>query len=135
MASVALEGITVLSDDVDRLARFFENGLDLTVAVREEHYVAFAGDGVRLAIFRRSHMGANTHNHPSFSGPRGNQAFELNFECADAAGVDRAFGRVVEHGATAIASPVTTEWGHYTAFFADPEGNIHSLFAVVSLPS
>ena len=132
MASVALEGITVLADDVDRLARFYENGLELTVAVREEHYVAFAGDGVRLAIFRRSHMGANTHHHSSFSGPRGSQAFELNFECADPAEVDRAYGRVIDCGAAAIASPVTTDWGHYTAFFADPEGNIHSLFAVVA---
>lgn len=131
MASVALEGVTVLADDVDRLARFFEEAVGLEVAVREEHYVAFAGAGVRLAIFRRGLMGANTHDHPSFTGPRGCQAFELNFECADARDVDRTYLRLVGLGATAIASPVATDWGHYTGFFADPEGNVHSLFAVL----
>jgi len=29
MAPIALEGITVLADDVDGLARFFERGLEL----------------------------------------------------------------------------------------------------------
>ena len=131
MAPIALEGITVLADDVDGLARFLERALELPVAVREEHYVSFDLPGVRLAIFRRALMGANTSDHPSFSGARGRQAFELNFECADAAEVDRALARMIAHGATVIAAPVTTDWGHYTAFFADPEGNIHSLFAVL----
>jgi len=131
MASPALEGITVLAEDVDRLARFFEEALDLSVAVREEHYVAFAVPGMRLAIFRRSLMGANTRDHPSFRVPRGAQSFELNFECPNTAEVERSYERVVAHGATPIASPVTTDWGHFTGFFADPEGNIHSLFAVL----
>ena len=131
MAPIALEGITVLADDVDGLARFLERALELPVAVREEHYVAFDLPGVRLAIFRRALMGANTSDHPSFRGARGRQTFELNFECVDAAEVDRTFARVVAHEATAIAAPVETKWGHYTAFFADPEGNIHSLFAVL----
>lgn len=130
MASIALEGITVLADDVDAVARFYENAFGLTVAVREEHYVAFVDDGVRLAIFRRGLMGASTHDHPSFRGERGSQTFELNFECADAAEVERSFARAIEHGATAVAAPVVTDWGHFTGFFADPEGNIHSLFAV-----
>lgn len=131
MASVALEGITVLTDDVDALARFYEVALGLPVAVREEHYVAFAAPGVRLAIFRRSLMGSNTHGHPSFGGARGTQAFELNFECLDASEVERMFRQVVAHGAAPVAAPVATEWGHFTGFFADPEGNIHSLFAVL----
>jgi len=131
MASVAFEGITVLADDVDRLARFFETALELPVTVREEHYVAFETAGVRLAVFRREHMAANTHDHPSFRGRRNTQAFELNFECADAAAVDLSFARIVALGGTAIAAPVVTDWGHFTAFFADPEGNIHSLFAVL----
>lgn len=131
MTPIALEGITVLADDVARLANFYEHGVGLAVAVREEHYVGFAGGGIRLAIFRRELMGANTADHPSFSGPRGTQAFELNFECATPDEVDRMFRHLHERGATPIAEPTDTEWGHHTAFFADPEGNIHSLFAVL----
>ena len=130
MVSPTLEGITVLADDVDGLARFYERALDLPVTVREENYVAFAAPGMRLAIFRRKLMG----DHASFHVPRGAQAFELNFECTDAAAVDLAYLRVLDHGAAPIATPVATDWGHYTAFFADPEGNIHSLFAVLRAP-
>ena len=132
MARVTLEGVTVLTNDVESLARFYELALNMVVAVREDHYVAFDAPGIRLAIFRRSLMSGNTSDHPSFRGPRGSQAFELNFECANRSEVELAFRRVVDHGGTPIASPVETEWGHFTAFFADPEGNIHSIFAVLS---
>lgn len=131
MAQAALEGITVLADDVDRLAAFLEDGLGLPVAVREPHYVAFATPGVRLAIFRRGLMGASTDDHPSFRGPRGAQAFELNFECATVEEVEATYRTVLAHGATSIRPPSATSWRHVTAFFADPEGNIHSLFAVL----
>nr|WP_213814285.1 VOC family protein [Glaciihabitans sp. dw_435] len=76
-------------------------------------------------------MSGNTSDHPSFRAPRGNQAFELNFECANRSDVELAFRRVVDHGGAPIASPAETGWGHFTVFFADPEGNIHSLFAVL----
>lgn len=133
MTSAHLEGITVLADDVPGLARFFEDGLALTVAVREENYVAFDGPGVRFAIFSRPLMGPSTHDHPSFRAARTGQAFELNFECPTPAEVHTLFERVLAAGAEPIATPVATDWGHFSAFFADPEGNIHSLFAV--LPS
>ena len=131
MTSIALEGITVLADDVAQLAEFYERGVGLAVAVREPHYVAFSGSGIRLAIFERGLMGANTHDHPSFAAPRGAQAFELNFECETVDEVERMFRHLVEHGATSIAEPADMDWGHFTGFFADPEGNIHSLFAVL----
>lgn len=133
MIRAQLEGITVLADDVSGLARFFEDGLGLTVAVREEHYVAFEGPGTRFAIFSRPLMGPNTHDHPSYRTRRTGQAFELNFECPTPAEVHLLLDRVVAAGAELTASPVETDWGHFAAFFADPEGNIHSLFAV--LPS
>ena len=31
----------------------------------------------------------------------------------------------------AIAAPTERDWGHLTGFFADPEGNIDSLCAVL----
>lgn len=121
MTDVRLEGITVLAGDVQRLADFFDGVLGFRIAVREDAYVELQTEGVRFAIFARALMGGNTHDHPSFAEQRRGQAFELNFECT----------RVVARGAQLIAEPVETSWGHFTAFFADPEGNIHSLFAVL----
>ena len=127
-----LEGVTLLADDVAGMADFYEHALGFEVAVREPDYVALGGPvGVRLAIFRRAGMGAHTHDHPSFTTPRSGQAVELNFQCASPDQVRTRFAELVEHGAVAIAAPMERDWGHLTGFFADPEGNIHSLFAVL----
>lgn len=126
-----LEGITVLADDVTALTAFFRDALGLRPALVEEHYAAFEGDGVRFAVFSRPGMGANTHDHPDYRMPRSGQAFELNFECADVAAVDHRLAQIVTLGGLVVAAPVRTTWGHYSAFFADLEGNIHSLFAVL----
>jgi catechol 2,3-dioxygenase-like lactoylglutathione lyase family enzyme len=133
MDDLLLEGITILADDVAATARFYEHALGFAVVVREPDYVALESrTGVRLAVFRRSGMGAHTHDHPSFREPRRGQGFELNFECSTPAAVTERFADLVARGATAIAEPAPRDWGHVTGFFADPEGNIHSLFAVVS---
>jgi len=129
MTDVHLEGITVLADDVHRLADFFDGVLGLAVVVREAHYVELSSPGVRFAIFSRSGMGPNTGNHPSFFESRRGQSFELNFQCAAVSDVDRIFDDLVTRGAEPVARPTATAWGHHTGFFADPEGNIHSLFA------
>ena len=127
-----LEGATLLADDVAGMADFYEHALGFEVTVREPDYVALGGPvGVRLAIFRRAGMGAHTHDHPSFTTPRSGQAVELNFQCASPDQVRTRFAELVEHGAVAIAAPMERDWGHLTGFFADPEGNIHSLFAVL----
>jgi catechol 2,3-dioxygenase-like lactoylglutathione lyase family enzyme len=132
MTGLTLEGITLLADDVAAMAAFYEDALGFEVVTRETDYVALdSRTGVRLAIFRRAGMGEHTHDHPSFSSPRAGQAVELNFECTTPDGVSVRFEELVELGAVAIAEPAERDWGHLSGFFADPEGNIHSLFAVM----
>jgi uncharacterized glyoxalase superfamily protein PhnB len=121
----------MLADDVAGMAAFYEHALGFEVAVREEDYVALSGTGVRLAIFRRSGMSAHTQHHPSYRAKRRGQAVELNFECGSPDQVRVRFAELVRRGATVVAHPAEREWGHLTGFFADPEGNIHSLFAVI----
>lgn len=127
---VKLEGITVLALDVPRLTRFYRDVLGFKVLVEEEHYKEFENDGVRLAIFSAPLMAGNTNGHYSFLEERKGQAFELNFECDSPEDVYARYDDFVSKGATGITAPKVTSWGHTTGFFADPEGNIHSLFAV-----
>ncbi|WP_238403676.1 hypothetical protein [Paenibacillus paridis] len=47
---VQLEGITVLSNDVSGLARFYNEVLGFVAVIEEGHYVEFVNDGVRFAI-------------------------------------------------------------------------------------
>jgi len=47
--------------------------------------------------------------------------FGINVDDRDA--VDELFDSAVAAGATAVARPVKREWGGYSAYIADPEGN------------
>lgn len=127
---VRLEGVTMLANDVSALANFYRDAIGFHVAIEEEHYVELENKGVRLAICSRPLMAENTSDHYSFIENRRGQAFELNFECDSPEAVYHLFAEFVAKGATAIAEPTIKPWGHVTGFFADPEGNIHSLFAV-----
>jgi uncharacterized glyoxalase superfamily protein PhnB len=129
---VKLEGITLLANDVAALAEFYRDVIGFKVVVEEEHYAELENTGVRLAICSRSLMADNTHGHASFLQQRAGQAVELNFECESPETVYLLFHQYIAKGAAAIAEPVIKPWGHTTGFFADPEGNIHSLFAVNS---
>jgi catechol 2,3-dioxygenase-like lactoylglutathione lyase family enzyme len=124
--------ITVLADDAPTLARFYRDVLGFQVANDLGQYVEFAHEGVRFAICARNVM-ANATQHPSFKLPGSGQAFELAFPLDTPEALDRAYAEIIAGGATPVASPAVMPWGQKTAFFADPEGNIHELFA--DLPS
>ncbi|MCD1260025.1 VOC family protein [Paenibacillus athensensis] len=128
--NMKLEGITVLANDVARLAAFYRDVLGFRTVVEEGHYVEFDNKGVRLAICSKPLMADNTSQHPSFMEERAGQAFELNFECETPEEVHRVYHDLVAQGAVGITAPQSKSWGHTTGFFADPEGNIHSIFAV-----
>jgi uncharacterized glyoxalase superfamily protein PhnB len=53
----------------------------------------------------------------------------LAFECADAAGVDATFTRVVDAGFQAKREPWDAFWGQRYAQVLDPDGNQVDLFA------
>lgn len=125
-----LEGITVMTNDVARLARFYSEVLGFKLVIEEGHYAEFDNNGVRLAICVKSLMADNTNGHYSFIEDRMGQAFELNFECESPEAVYDMYREIVSKGATSITEPRSMSWGHTTGFFADPDGNIHSLFAV-----
>jgi len=127
---VKLEGLTLMADDVSRLGRFYHEVIGFEYVVNDSHYVEFHNDGIRLAICAKALMADNTNGHVSFIEGRRGQALELNFECATPEEVNATYREFVAKGAAGITEPKAMSWGHTTGFFADPEGNIHSIFAV-----
>ncbi len=125
-AKIAL--ITILTDDVPRLVAFYRDVLGFATENAMDDYTEFASEGVRFAVCKRAIL-ADSTRHPRFSeAPRG-QAFELAFPLPSREEVDRAYAAIVAAGATAVQPPALMPWGQRTAFFADPDGNIHELFA------
>jgi lactoylglutathione lyase len=124
--------ITILTDDVVRLVTFYREALGFTLkdptSDGDTTYVEFASDGVRFAICARSVMYTATE-HDAYQQPRQGETFELAFPCADAAEVEAAYTALLTKGAQGIKPPARMPWGQTTAFFADPDGNIHEIFA------
>ncbi|MBL7056297.1 VOC family protein [Candidatus Woesearchaeota archaeon] len=57
------------------------------------------------------------------------QSFELAFSVPTPNEVDKTYEEIVKKGATPIKSANDMPWNQRTAFFADPDGNIHEIFA------
>lgn len=122
--------ISVLTSDAPALAAFYRDVLGLPVQGNNgDDYVEFATAGVRFAVCARAEMTKAT-THPSYAEERRGQAFELAFLCDTPEAVDATCAAIVAKGATPVQAPAAMPWGHHAAFFADPEGNIHELFAV-----
>jgi lactoylglutathione lyase len=120
--------ITILTDNVPALCRFYQAALGFSVKTDMGEYVEFESEGVRFAVCARSVMKSATGDL-SFTETRVGQSFELAFPLVLPEKVDEAYAEIVAKGAKPIQSPASMPWGQRTAFFADPDGNIHELFA------
>ena len=120
--------ITILTDDVKRLADFYQSVLGFQILQDLGQYVELVNPGVRFAICARSVMESATGNE-EFNEPRSGQCFELAFPVDSVDEVDQAYADIIRKGALSIRPPANMPWNQRTAFFADPDGYIHELFA------
>jgi uncharacterized glyoxalase superfamily protein PhnB len=120
--------ITILANNVTALARFYQEALGFSVKQDSGEYVELESPNVRFSICTRAVMFGAT-DHVSYQEPRAGQAFELAFPVESPADVDHAYAEIIAKGAVPIKPPADMPWNQRTAFFADPEGNIHELFA------
>ncbi len=120
--------ITLLTDDVPRLSAFYRDVLGFAVKQDSGSYFEFHSEGVRFAICARSIL-KDASGHASYDEARRGHAFELAFPCDSPEEVDRAYANLLAKGATAVHTPENMPWNQRTAMFADPDGNIHEIFA------
>jgi uncharacterized glyoxalase superfamily protein PhnB len=126
--------VTVLADDALRLVEFFCTTLGFRVKNGHNDYIELDNDGVRFAICSRATMESVT-GHRSYGSIRRGQMFALSFPMRTHQEVDEAYAELVTKGAVPVQPPKTTPWGQRAAYFADPEGNIHELFADLPRPA
>ncbi|MEO7000285.1 MAG: VOC family protein [Ktedonobacterales bacterium] len=122
--------VTIIVEDIQMMKQFYQNALGFVMKTDVGEYVEFATPGVRFSLCER-HVLADATHHASYSQTKRGQSFELAFPFASPAEVDAAYTHVVAVGGTPVQGPTNMPWGQRTAFFADPEGNIHELFAEV----
>lgn len=87
-----------------------------------ESFVAYDAGGVRLALYPILLLGAEAAPDEGVPAPGWN-GITLGMNLSDRADVDPEFDRALAAGATEVTRPVEREWGGYSGYVADPEGN------------
>lgn len=120
--------ITILTDNFQELFAFYSGVLGFIPKTDMEQYAEFESDGVRFALCDREVMYDATGDE-SYTIPAKGHAFELAFPVNTPTDVDTEYGNLISKGARGIKEPADMPWGQRTTFFADPDGNIHEIFA------
>ncbi|MDN4613814.1 VOC family protein [Leifsonia sp. F6_8S_P_1B] len=114
--------IRIITDDVDRLAAFYERVTGLTAARPAPVFAQFTGAGATLAIASP----ATVSMLGGAASPASNRSIIVEFEVED---VDAEFARLEPDLAAVVLRPSTMPWGNRSALFRDPDGNLVNLFS------
>jgi catechol 2,3-dioxygenase-like lactoylglutathione lyase family enzyme len=121
--------VTIVTRNFSEMKAFYNDVLGFECIEELEGYVEYNNKGVRFAITTDQVMYEATY-HPSYQIDKKGQRFELAFPLPDPEAVGVAYDEIVEMGALPVSAPVMMPWGRMTAFFADPDGNIHELYSL-----
>jgi lactoylglutathione lyase len=116
-------------DDVERSVRFYVECFGFEVGFRwpEEGPLAFAF--LELGVTGIGIASREAPDLPDWPSGRETGAFQL---CIYTDDTDAAAERLVSRGADQLTVPRTQPWGERLAFFADPDGNLIHVTAMVA---
>ena len=121
--------ITIITNKLPEMKRFYSVVLDFECIEDLGNYIEFSNHGVRFALTNPEVMYEGTE-HPTYREERKGQTFELAFPLPSPEAVGKAYDKITGKGATPIKAPKMMPWGRMTAFFADPDGNIHEWYSL-----
>ena len=121
--------ITIITRNLGEMKTFYRDALGFECIEELEGYVEFKNKGARFAITTDQVMYGAT-SHPSYLEEKKGQRLELAFPLPTPEAVGLAYDEIIQKGAVPIAPPEMMPWGRMTAFFADPDGNIHELYSL-----
>ena len=108
-------GVTFWTDDVERLAGFYRDVLELPVHSVRPEFVAFDFGGFRLNVGLHSHVAGQA---------RDPLRVMVNLGVAD---IRRVHETLSAKGVDFIRRPEQEHWGGWVATFSDPDGNVLQL--------
>ncbi len=120
--------VTIMVDDIKVMLKFYTDVMGFTCDDENGDYIELNHDGVRLSLCSRNLIYEMSKNK-SYKEKASGQSFELAFWLPAKNDVDSTYKEIVSKGATPIMEPHDMPWGQRTAMFADPEGNIHEIYA------
>ena len=118
--------VRVITDDIQRLVRFYEEALGLSPTWYTEDFAELASPSCTLAIGSKRTMvlfGAGAAR------PADNHSAIFEFHVDD---VDKEYERLKGVVSDFVQEPTTQPWGNRSLLFRDPDGNLINLFTPVS---
>ncbi len=126
MYNMEFTGITILTEDVQRLAGFYSDVFSTPVA-RDDIHVVFCAGNVQIALYSKD--AAKQDMAFDFSLYNGVGSVILNFDVDD---VDAEYERLSKMSVLFVNHPVVRPWGMKSFQFRDPDGNILTFRKAVS---
>ena len=108
-------GVTIWTDNLERLLAFYRDTLGLTPRSVHEDFVNFRLGGMRLNL--GLHNGVKGRTREPYR-------IMINLGVED---IHREHARLVESGVEFIRAPEQEHWGGWVATFLDPDGNVLQL--------
>lgn len=115
--------VTLGVRDMPRLRRFYRDLGWEEAAGGTDDFASFACGGVRLALSPIDLLGEEAAAGAPAPAPGAWNGVTLAVNVSSRAEVDPVFAAACAAGAEPVASPVDREWGGYSGYVADPEGN------------
>ncbi len=120
--TVDLASIRIITDDVDRLARFYETVTGVTPLRPAPVFAEFRTATGTIAIGSTATVSMLGDAAPT---PASNRSVIVEFLVDD---VDAEFARLGAALDDVVLEPTTMPWGNRSTLFRDPDGNLVNLF-------
>ena len=119
--------IGIVTAQFETMKTFYKEVMAMEVLIEMDEFVEFKQEGIRFAISTHEVMYKAT-GAPGFLKDCKGHSFELAFRVNTPEEVDKTYKELIEKRAKAVAEPADMPWNQRTAFFADPDGNVHEVF-------
>lgn len=114
--------VTLGVADLEKSARFYEDGLGWKRGNRDEGIVFFQMPGMILALWSRASLAADAKVKDG--GGDGFGGMALAYNARSRGEVDAALAEAKAAGARLLKPAEETPWGGYSGYFADPDGHV-----------
>jgi len=124
---VKLTHLCIVTGDLQRLARFYREVLQVEPEFYGNEYVEFPlGEGsATLSLYS---LESHERLAPGTMEAGLNRSLELEFQVAD---VDREYARLQGVASQWLMPPTDLPWGHRSIYFRDPDGNFLNFYSLI----
>lgn len=124
-----LDGFGIFVKDMPTMIQFYRDVLGFDIKEQEDaSNVYLEKDGTLFLLYPRNSFEEMTNRSFNYApGINGHYGIALRVDSENE--LDFIFKEVVSKGAAPIMAPKRMEWGQYTSYIADPEGNLIEISA------